>query len=190
MKLIQERPKLNHPKRYIFALALVIFSPLLLMGWLKVNSFYKDHYVQTNVPVNIAFKPIFEIRDKEKEIQEKVIEATKPAIPANESANDKVIRLVKEKFGAEADKTLLLLQGESGIKDSDTEVWVYRYWAVNQSSGACGLFQALPCEKMPCGITPADIECQIDWGKTYIENRYGTSTDAHEFWLAQAPHWY
>jgi hypothetical protein len=44
--------------------------------------------------------------------------------------------------------------------------------AVNQSSGACGLPQALPCSKMACSLD--DIDCQLAWGLSYISKRYGT----------------
>jgi len=58
--------------------------------------------------------------------------------------------------------------------------------AVNPSSGACGLFQALPCSKMKCAL--GDTECQIKWGLGYIKNRYGTPTEALNFHLAH--NWY
>lgn len=56
--------------------------------------------------------------------------------------------------------------------------------ALNKSSGACGLFQALPCSKM--GGT--DINNQLNWGLKYIANRYGTPAGAYAFW--QSHHWY
>lgn len=56
--------------------------------------------------------------------------------------------------------------------------------ALNPSSGACGLFQALPCSKM--GGT--DINTQLNWGMGYIAGRYGTPAGAYAFW--QAHHWY
>ena len=56
--------------------------------------------------------------------------------------------------------------------------------ARNRSSGACGIPQALPCSKIP-NMSP---EGQIDWGLTYIKNRYGNPTNAWLFWLSH--HWY
>lgn len=58
--------------------------------------------------------------------------------------------------------------------------------AVNPSSGACGLFQALPCSKMKCSL--GDSECQITWGLGYIKNRYGTPEKALSFHLEH--NWY
>lgn len=107
-----------------------------------------------------------------------------------ESYNHKVQRLVREKFGSHTNETLLLLRGESGVRDPKTGEWIYRYWAKNSTSGACGLFQALPCEKMGCGLEAKDIQCQIDWGYKYISSRYGDGRQAYNFWLSQLPHWY
>lgn len=46
------------------------------------------------------------------------------------------------------------------------------------SIGACGLGQALPCSKMNCELT--DVDCQINWVKSYVERRYGTIDKALE----------
>lgn len=66
--------------------------------------------------------------------------------------------------------------------------WNYR--AVNASSGAYGLFQALPGSKMSSAgadwqTNPAT---QIKWGLNYMDSRYGSPCDAWAFW--QANHWY
>ena len=58
--------------------------------------------------------------------------------------------------------------------------------AINPTSGACGLFQSLPCEKMGCSLN--DIDCQMRWGKQYIENRYGSPEGALAFWRRNG--WY
>lgn len=75
-----------------------------------------------------------------------------------------------------------LVNGESGFNPM----------AINKNSGACGLFQALPCKKMPCGLSrnSIDVDCQINWGLHYIKNRYQTPRLAWAFWQAQSPHWY
>ncbi|MFF4764543.1 transglycosylase SLT domain-containing protein [Streptomyces sp. NPDC001292] len=66
--------------------------------------------------------------------------------------------------------------------------WNYR--AVNPSSGAYGLFQALPGSKM--SSVGADWQTnpatQIKWGLNYMDSRYGSPCDAWNFW--QANHWY
>tara|TARA_R110000868_G_scaffold393078_1_gene663994 strand:+ start:275 stop:658 length:384 start_codon:yes stop_codon:yes gene_type:complete len=54
--------------------------------------------------------------------------------------------------------------------------------AINKSSGACGLGQALPCSKMPCSLT--DYNCQDHFFTAYMQNRYGTWENAKAFWLS------
>ncbi|MEU0690409.1 transglycosylase SLT domain-containing protein [Streptomyces uncialis] len=75
----------------------------------------------------------------------------------------------------------------SNIVDHESD-WNYK--AVNPSSGAYGLFQALPASKM---ITAgADWQTnpatQIKWGLSYMEERYGSPCGAWDFW--QANRWY
>ena len=52
-------------------------------------------------------------------------------------------------------------------------------YAINSSSGACGMFQALPCSKL--GVELWDYEGQIKWGVNYIHSRYDTPAKALEF---------
>ncbi|WP_437047134.1 transglycosylase SLT domain-containing protein [Streptomyces sp. enrichment culture] len=66
----------------------------------------------------------------------------------------------------------------------------WNYKAVNASSGAYGLFQALPAGKYASAgadwrTNPAT---QIKWGLNYMNERYGSPCDAWSFW--QANHWY
>uniref|UniRef100_A0A6M3KCL7 Transglycosylase SLT domain-containing protein n=1 Tax=viral metagenome TaxID=1070528 RepID=A0A6M3KCL7_9ZZZZ len=49
-------------------------------------------------------------------------------------------------------------------------------YAINSSSRACGLGQALPCSKMKCELW--DYDCQVKWVLKYIDNRYGNPTEA------------
>lgn len=62
--------------------------------------------------------------------------------------------------------------------------------SVNKTSGACGLFQAHPCNKAikqyPDYMT--NYKSQIDFGIKYIKGRYGTPTKAWNFW--QVHKWY
>lgn len=58
--------------------------------------------------------------------------------------------------------------------------------AVNKSSGACGLAQALPCSKVPGNpYNPVD---SLNWMNGYVNGRYGGWAGAYNFW--QANHWY
>jgi hypothetical protein len=68
--------------------------------------------------------------------------------------------------------------------------------AKNKSSGAYGIPQALPHTKMPKAAWPesaggkSDAATQIQWGLSYIKQRYGTPQMALAFWQRQHPHWY
>ncbi|MEV7080858.1 transglycosylase SLT domain-containing protein [Streptomyces sp. NPDC093516] len=66
--------------------------------------------------------------------------------------------------------------------------WNYR--AVNPSSGAYGLFQALPGSKMSSSGSDwqTNPATQIKWGLNYMNNSYGSACKAWDFW--QANHWY
>lgn len=58
--------------------------------------------------------------------------------------------------------------------------------AVNASSGACGLAQALPCSKVPGNpYNPID---SLNWMNSYVTGRYGGWENAYNFWIAN--HWY
>ncbi|CAM5286209.1 transglycosylase SLT domain-containing protein [Streptomyces purpurascens] len=75
----------------------------------------------------------------------------------------------------------------SNIVDHESD-WNYK--AVNPSSGAYGMFQALPGSKMSSvgadwRTNPAT---QIKWGLGYMNDRYGSPCDAWSFW--QANNWY
>lgn len=77
--------------------------------------------------------------------------------------------------------------GESAWRDIDyiiTHESNYDPYIVNKESGACGIFQALPCSKLPS----LDVTDQITWGMNYIEKRYGSAKSAYEFKLANG--WY
>jgi hypothetical protein len=68
----------------------------------------------------------------------------------------------------------------------------WRYNALNPSSGAYGIPQALPASKMASAgpdwrTNPAT---QIRWGERYIYDVYGTPNSAWNLWNARQPHWY
>jgi len=73
---------------------------------------------------------------------------------------------------------MALIGGESGCNPR----------AYNQSSGACGIPQSLPCSKMGCSLD--DPVCQLRWMDSYVKSRYGTWDNAYATWLSRSPHWY
>lgn len=76
----------------------------------------------------------------------------------------------------------------SNIVDHESS---WNYHAVNASSGAYGLFQALPGSKMSSvgSDWQSNPATQIKWGLNYMNSsRYGSPCAAWSFW--QANHWY
>jgi uncharacterized protein YabE (DUF348 family) len=53
--------------------------------------------------------------------------------------------------------------------------------AVNKSSGACGIPQALPCSKLPCPLDASGAVCQLGWMNSYVLKRYGSWEAAKAF---------
>jgi len=62
--------------------------------------------------------------------------------------------------------------------------------ATNSSSGAYGIVQSLPGEKMASAGADwkTNYETQIDWGLDYVKDRYGSPCDALQFHYAN--NWY
>lgn len=78
---------------------------------------------------------------------------------------------------------------------------LYRLWqgesnwnhlARNQSSGAYGIPQSLPANKMASHGSDwrTNPRTQILWGADYIRNRYGGPSEAYRIWQRRQPHWY
>lgn len=69
--------------------------------------------------------------------------------------------------------------------------WKHKVWNY-QGSGAYGIPQALPADKMASAGSDykTNPQTQIKWGLGYIDDRYGTPCDALSFWRSQNPHWY
>lgn len=92
----------------------------------------------------------------------------------------------------DTDKTVLM--EKAGIDESDYEYVDYiishesswNYQAENSSSGAYGLCQALPGEKMASSGSDwkTNPNTQMDWCNKYAIDRYGSWKSAYDFWTA------
>jgi septal ring factor EnvC (AmiA/AmiB activator) len=84
--------------------------------------------------------------------------------------------------GAQFNCLVRLWIGESG----------WRANALNESSGAYGIPQSLPANKMASVADDylTNAATQIIWGMNYIAGRYGTPCAALSTWTARNPHWY
>lgn len=74
---------------------------------------------------------------------------------------------------------------ESFVNVEDSEAG-FNLYAINPSSGACGLMQALPCSKLHCNLS--DAQCQITSMVEYIKERYGTPSATWRFHISHG--WY
>jgi len=102
---------------------------------------------------------------------------------------EKAVAVSEQVFGKEHTQSFVsLINGESHFNP----------YAGNPTSGACGIGQAYPCDKLLniCGSLD-NIDCQVTWVVDYIARRYGNPTKAYEHWLSQVPingqnvgHWY
>lgn len=83
-----------------------------------------------------------------------------------------------EVSGSEADAKAFIYEHESGNNPG----------AMNSSSGACSLGQALPCSKLAaaCPNWQTDYACDDSWFTSYMEQRYSTWPNAQAFWLAHS----
>ncbi len=75
-----------------------------------------------------------------------------------------------------------LWTGESG----------WRVNAYNPSSGAYGIPQSWPANKMASVADdwPTSAQTQLTWGMNYIRSAYSTPCNAWNRWQARSPHWY
>lgn len=104
----------------------------------------------------------------------------------NEDVQAELVRVAESRgWGAHIESWKSLAYRESGLNP----------YALNASSGACGIGQAMPCSKMNCEL--GDARCQLIWMADYIERRYGNPSSAWAFWQSRTPiegvdvgHWY
>ncbi|KKI22718.1 MULTISPECIES: coiled-coil domain-containing protein [unclassified Leucobacter] len=68
----------------------------------------------------------------------------------------------------------------------------WRADALNPSSGAYGIPQALPAEKMAAAGADwrTNGATQVNWGLAYISASYGSPCNAWNTWQSRSPHWY
>ena len=91
-----------------------------------------------------------------------------PKAKAHMKQQPTVAAKIKQVFGAEWAEATELYSRESSLNPQ----------AINPSSQACGLVQSLPCSKLVNTCSLSDIDCQLEWGKNYIKNRYGSASIA------------
>lgn len=110
--------------------------------------------------------------------KEVVIVGTRPNIPGagDYSGNPEQWMRAAGIPESEWDYVNFIVQRESGWNPA----------AVNPTSGACGLAQALPCSKISGDWS--DPVNALRWQHGYVQDRYGSYAEAYAFW--QANRWY
>jgi len=170
-------------KATVSIVVFLIVSGLAVAALMAINSFFNTYYFEFRTPVifqapvllhereQALISPIPEVIDLHVAAAE-VVEPAKPEIVLSKRAQEcvtnypEVAEKLAEAFGDEASTVIELVCRESSLNPK----------AVNKSSGAAGLFQAYPASKLKCEL--ADVDCQIAWGKKYIQNRYGSAEAA------------
>lgn len=108
------------------------------------------------------------------------------ASPGNLTHNENLARkMAAHKYhwrGSEWSALCDLWMGESG----------FRINATNPKSGAYGIPQSLPANKMASAGSnwQTSARTQIKWGLKYIKDVYGDPVTAYRDWLSRNPHWY
>lgn len=134
-------------------------------------------------PSNSSGQVITPVAPEIKALEQKNSNVTNPQEPPKTGATVAVQEPIVSTPEATAKATLEDLgQGDAwyamqyiGNKESS-----WNPHAIN-SIGACGLFQALPCSKLPCDLS--DVDCQVRWATEYATQRYGSWHNAYQFWL-------
>ena len=158
-----------------------------------------DAFVEEQKRLEAERKAEEERRRAEEEARAK--EAERQRILAEERAKAEAERLAKAAAQAPAPAPARVITGgkrdwmsAAGIPESDWQYVDYivakeSSWnpnALNPSSGACGLAQALPCSKISGDWR--DPVNALRWQHNYVKARYGSYQGAYEFWIVN--NWY
>lgn len=150
-----------------FQSPIVFRTPILVHQRVEIGNLS----IPTVEAVSTATESAETIKETEPVIEEKEELGLVPSsrLIAHAEARPDIYGKIVEYFG---DKSVLA--GELIARESS-----FNPLAINPTSGACGLAQALPCEKMDCELS--DVDCQLKWIDEYIINRYGTLEKALDF---------
>lgn len=174
MKQLLKQPQSNWKSKWavFWLIVILVFMVLGFRGWrlAQINEVKASEIPQLKQQLEEINKQKTEI---EKKLQTKI--KVEEKIKASNEVKARTLKAVAEKFGYdEVDAFEKLITKESN----------FNLFALNKSSGACGIFQALPCNKLP-GL---DLDSQIKWGLAYIKNRYGKPSEALAFHIQKG--WY
>jgi hypothetical protein len=162
----------------------IIYDPVRAKEPTKIQSTTLE--VRPNPKANIRVTNIKElVAPKIDPVKQAVVKIPKKTSKESAMSPDKALvksyveEMASTKYGWTGEQWLALdfiLTKESG----------WRPEALNKSSGACSMFQAYPCSKIPGDWKK--LENQVPWGLNYIKQRYGSPIAARSFWNQKG--WY
>ena len=168
--MITSKMRYFDKRKYGFLIAWVLLT--VILGWLAISMFNEIYYLR----LPWARKEIKSPVSKDKSILpiEKEAHAEAPVQVSGQSSAS---------TGQEL-KTLVLSYFPKKERECVDELIMrestWNPHAVNPTSEATGLFQALPWSKTGCSST-SDTKCQASWGSAYVLDRYGDGCTALAF---------
>lgn len=187
---LKKQQKRRRSIKIVIFLAAAIIAFGLISQWVqKSSNTYQVDIPQESATPAPAPKPFWDCDDHTSSITDGKVTKTcnvptltpKPVVAPKKTSS---IENIKEVI---ADKTTKMF-GAEYVSDMQSLIFKESSFdpnKINPTSGACGLFQFYPCKKLPCVLD--DIPCQLFWGLTYVEDRYGNPTNAWNHWLARVP---
>lgn len=181
-----------------------ILMIMLSMGALANNQPSKTHLeaiTKTNVVEQYKIIPqsIIDVK-KAENIQKQVVAKKKATKKKVVKKKTKKIKYNYRYNVGEIQSYAHQLVREYGWSEEDYQALVLLWYResswnpykVNKKSGACGIPQAKPCNKMAkFGRNyRTNWKVQVMWGLDYIKNRYTTPSEAYRKFLERKPHWY
>lgn len=206
---------IHNPKRVVIKEVHALEQVNIKAEMMKIRNHYVAEIKSIE---DIAFKDkvkaeleIYKITDSKKaaisKVKTKCERVFKSLIPKKEIAAEKE-EIIEEVTSTpslninapegEAKTAFLELIREHGISDSDALTWAeiirresgWQINATNPESGAYGLPQSLPAHKMASAGADwqTNAKTQLRWMLSYMNERYGSISNAMEFWNQN--HWY
>lgn len=193
---MKDIPKLDIIKKHRIRKAsiyLLIILVIFFTSWFFISKFYDTYKVIFQNPVLMVVRPPILIVQRfflspiPKATLIDVNPLTKPSdIDKTIKANGTFDYVQTGSINPVSKEVIRTLVHNKVVQKYGEDVWNemdyiithesdYDPYIVNKTSGACGIFQALPCSKIPS----LDITDQIYWGlNVYIPQHYGGSINA------------
>jgi hypothetical protein len=168
----------THKPKHLDVHIKITFTRLIIIGYLAFNLW--PHPSPHTVAVSPKPKPVVPVVSDLKPISDPIPAQQEELVPVAPPAPVAPVQQPRVASGCVTGVTTgnfyedFIIAHESGGNTC----------AVNASSGACNLFQELPCGKSGC--SSSDVACELAWGTGYATSRYGGWAGAYAFWTAHS----